>query len=77
MSTQGSKAMNGTIDKCRESAGRISCIAVRIYSMIRDVGRGVLSADNALHLMIEDYKDLRDIYNIANAILEEANDTEP
>lgn len=74
MKIKGSKVMNETIDKCRQSAGRISGIAVRIYNMIRTVGRGNLSADNALHLMIEDYKNLRDIAkdinDIANAIRE-------
>ena len=40
-----------------------SCIAVRLYNIIRDVGHGNLTADNALHQLIEDTKnalDLRD-----------------
>ena len=38
-----------------------SCISVRIYNIIRDVGRGDLTADNALHQLVEDMKNARDL----------------
>lgn len=38
-----------------------NCIAVKIYNVIREVGHKQLSADNALHQMIEDYKQLHDL----------------
>ena len=53
--------MDDVIDKCLKFACRTSCIAERIYDMIRGVGKGDLLADNALHLMIEDYKNLSEI----------------
>ena len=37
------------------------CTAVRIYNTIREVGYKKLSADNALHQMVEDYKNLQDL----------------
>lgn len=37
------------------------CTAVRIYNTIREVGHKKLSADNALHQMVEDYKNLHDL----------------
>ena len=54
--------MNGdNVDKCLKYASQIQCVAVRIYNLIREVGHGKLSADNALHQMVEDYKVLKDI----------------
>ncbi|MBO7688659.1 MAG: hypothetical protein J6V72_19935 [Kiritimatiellae bacterium] len=38
---------------------RVNNTMVRIYNLIRSVGRGELTADNALHQLIEDYHDLR------------------
>ena len=49
------------VDKCLKCASQIHCVAVRIYNLIREVGHGELSADNALHQMVEDYKVLKDI----------------
>lgn len=46
------------VDTCLRLASRASCSAVRIYNLIREVGRGELSADNALHQLVEDYHDL-------------------
>ena len=43
---------------CLRLASRASCSAVRIYNLIREIGRGELSADNALHRLVEDYHDL-------------------
>ena len=51
------------VDTCLRLASRASCSAVRIYNLIREVGRGVLSADNALHQLVEDYHHLRILSN--------------
>lgn len=53
----------------------VSCAAVRIYNFIREVGRGELTADNALHQLVEDYRNLRslsnDIINLADELKKE------
>lgn len=49
------------VDNCLKYASQIQCTAVHIYNLIREVGHGKLSADNALHQMVEDYKILKDI----------------
>ena len=46
------------VDKLLKYASHASCAAVRIYNIIRAVGRGELTADNALHQLVEDYHDL-------------------
>ncbi len=46
------------VDTCLKLASRAHCSATRIYNMIRAVGRGELTADNALHQLVEDYHDL-------------------
>ena len=54
------KVTGEDLNRCATVA---SCIAVRLYNIIRDVGHGNLTADNALHQLIEDTKnalDLRD-----------------
>jgi hypothetical protein len=38
-----------------------SCVANSIYDLIKDVGRGELTADNALHQMIEEYRNLNTV----------------
>ena len=38
-----------------------SCIAVRLYNIIRDVGHGNLTADNAMHQLVEDTKNAREL----------------
>lgn len=67
------------VDECLRLSGRASCTAVRIYNIIREVGRGELSADNALHQLVEDYHDLillsRDIGAIADRLEEECEKT--
>lgn len=45
-------------DTCLKLVGRIECTKVRIYNIIRDVGYGKLSADRALHQLVEDYHQL-------------------
>ena len=60
------------VDKCLKCASQIQCVAVRIYNLIREVGYGKLSADNALHQMVEDYHNLKviaeEVSSIADAI---------
>lgn len=60
MNTIKESGIDGKLLKC---AGRVSTTAVRIYNIIRLVGEGELSADNALHRLIEDYKCLNDVAN--------------
>ena len=45
-------------DEILRLASRVDCTAVRIYNIIREVGRGELTADNALHQLVEDYHEL-------------------
>ena len=63
------------VDECLSLSSKASCTAVRIYNIIREVGRGELTADNALHQLVEDYHDLRvlsdDISNIADSLEKE------
>ena len=49
------------VDTCLKLASRAHCSATRIYNMIRAVGRGELTADNALHQLVEDYHDLHNL----------------
>ena len=49
--------------ECLRLASRVHCTAVRIYNIIREVGRNKLSADNALHQLVEDYHDLHILGN--------------
>ena len=51
----------GVVDTLLKLSGHAHCSAVRIYDLIREVGRGELTADNALHQLVEDYKNLRDL----------------
>lgn len=53
--------MGDKCDICLRFSERVSCSAVRIYNIIREVGRGDLTADNALHQLVEDYHDLRQL----------------
>ncbi len=46
------------VEKLYKYAGHASCAAVRIYNVIRAVGRGELTADNALHQLVEEYHEL-------------------
>ena len=46
------------VDTCLKLASRAHCSATRIYNIIRAVGRGEMTADNALHQLVEDYHDL-------------------
>ena len=63
------KVTGEDLNRCATVA---SCIAARLYNIIRDVGHGNLTADNALHQLIEDMnnaRELRDsLLEIANSI---------
>lgn len=49
--------------ECLGLASKVHCEATRIYNIIRAVGRGELSADNALHQLVEDYATLHNLGN--------------
>lgn len=51
--------MNDVTDELLRLSSRAIVTSVRIYNIIREVGRGKLTADNALHQLVEDYHDLR------------------
>ena len=61
------KVTGEDLNRCATVA---SCIAVRLYNIIRDVGHGNLTADNALHQLIEDTKNAREL---RDSLLEMAN----
>ena len=52
------KVTGGDLNRCATVA---SCIATRLYNIIRDVGHGNLTADNALHQLVEDTKNAREL----------------
>lgn len=72
--------MSVTGKELNECAGDASCIAVRMYNIIRDVGYGKLTADNALHRLIEDMKNVRDLSDrlikLSNSIPWDLKETE-
>ena len=51
------------VDTCLRLAARASSSAVHICNRIREVGRGELSADNALHQLVEDCLNLTILSN--------------
>lgn len=53
--------MSVTGERLNKCAGIAHTISVRIYDIIREVGHGELTADNALHKLIEDVKNARDL----------------
>ena len=52
------KVTGEDLNRCATVA---SCIAVRLYNIIRDVGHGNLTADNALHQLVEDMKNASEL----------------
>lgn len=44
--------------ECLGLASEAHSVAVRIYNIIREVGYDKLTADNALHQLVEDYANL-------------------
>ena len=61
------KVTGGDLNRCATVA---SCIAARLYNIIRDVGHGNLTADNALHQLIEDMNNAREL---SESLLEMSN----
>ena len=61
------KVTGGDLNRCATVA---SCIATRLYNIIRDVGHGNLTADNALHQLIEDMNNAREL---SESLLEMSN----
>lgn len=59
--------MKATGEKLNKCACIAHTISVRIYDIIREVGHSELTADNALHKLIEDMKNARDL---GDALLE-------
>lgn len=72
--------MSITGEELNRCACDASCISVRIYNIIREVGQGKLTADNALHQLVEDMKNVRDLSNkllkMSEAIPWDENGTE-
>lgn len=56
------------VDNCLKIACHASASASNIYNLIRAVGREELSADNALHQMVEEYHNLRALSDKASAL---------
>ena len=52
------KVTGEELNRCAMAA---SFIASRLYNIIRDVGHGNLTADNALHQLVEDIKNVREL----------------
>lgn len=52
---------NDKVDECLDLSCETTAVAVKIYNLIREVGHQKLSADNALHQLIEEYDRLRNI----------------
>lgn len=59
------------VDECMSLSCMASCAASQIYDLIKDVGMGKLTADNALHLMIEEYRRLNDISDRLDKLADE------
>ena len=63
------------VNKLHKYACHTSCAAIRIYNIIREVGRGELTADNALHQLVEDYHELsilsKNILELTNELKKE------
>lgn len=57
--------------ECMSLSCMTSCVASHIYDLIKDVGRGELTADNALHQMIEEYKNLNTISDKLDKLADE------
>lgn len=49
--------------ECFDLSCMTSSVAVKIYNLIRDVGYGKLTADNALHQMIEVHNNINTVRN--------------
>lgn len=67
--------MSDKVDECLRIACFVQSSAVKIYNLIREVGYKKLSADNALHQMVEEYHNLNvysdKLSNLAKTLKEE------
>ena len=70
MSCEQINPMYDEVDECLKISCQASSSAVMIYDLIREVGRGELTAHNALHQMIEGYHTLSEIAKEASALAE-------
>lgn len=68
MSCEQINPMYDEVDKCLKISCYTATSALSIYNLIRAVGRGELTADNALHQMIEEYHNLKEISKEASAL---------
>ena len=70
-SKEHAEYLEAVVDCCLKLAGRAHSTATRIYNKIRAVGHSELTADNALHQLVEDYHDLRDLAESIGKLAEE------
>lgn len=68
MSAQTTLKNEKLYDDCLKIASMAYSTAVKLYNVIREVGHKKLSADNALHQFIEDYKYLHDMGDAAMSL---------
>lgn len=66
-------AITELADELRKCAGMANFSETRIYNLVHDVGSGKMSADNALHLLVEDY---RNLYHLGSRLWELVEDVE-
>ena len=70
--------MSDKVDECLRIACCVQSSAVKIYNLIREVGYKKLSADNALHQMVEEYHNLKVVgdrlTNLAKILKEEGGE---
>ena len=59
---------NVEVDECLKISSIASALSNKVYNLIREVGYGKLSADNALHQMVEVCHDLDKISESATAL---------
>ena len=71
-SGEAAERVGGAVECCRKLAGGVYCAATDIRDKIVAVGNGNLSADDALHRLVEDYSNLLDfaegLRNLADEI---------
>lgn len=56
------------VDECLRIACNASTCSVMVYNLIRKVGHGELTADNALHQMVEVCHNINEISKDASAL---------
>lgn len=66
-------AITELAESLRKCAGMANFSETRIYNLMHEVGSGKISADNALHLLVEDY---RNLYHLGTMLWELAGEVE-